>query len=202
MAKFALSGGAHVRNTFLRILNRPNTKEDPIPEVMKVQLPNGPGNPPETFTMEELGIGFAVIMSDPPIEWYHRVQNPFFEGAPGTTGYGSEGMMAPGMGLPGMPSGLGGPAPAAAGAVKPKPKGEKEAKEPAVIEPPTYSAPRYTFVVQFCWQEQLLTDRLEKRKQPPQGQAQPGEAAPTGQPVPAGQPAPKGQPVAAAGTGG
>jgi type IV pilus assembly protein PilM len=185
-------GGTHVRNTFLPKLN------DQI-----VQLPTEPGSPPENFTMKELGIDYVILLSDPPPDRTYRVRNPFFEGTPGSTGYGSgmgEGLSPSGLGMPaGVGAGLGGLAPAASGAAKPKPK------EEGPVEPPFYPAPKYTFIVQFCWQEQLLSARLLKRQQAAQpaqelpAQGQPPQAQPPqGQP----QPTPADQPVAAAGTGG
>lgn len=97
------------------------------------------------------------------------------------------GMMAPGMGQ---------------GTGKPKPD-KKEKEEPK--EPPFFSAPKYTFVLQFCWQEQLLTERLRKRQQE-QIQQQLEQQQPTGQPEqPPGaqpQPATPDNKVAAANTGG
>ena len=144
-------GGVHVRDTFMK-----NLREQTI------ELPSGPGLPPTRFTMEELGISFPVLTVDPPIDQSHRIPNPFFEPvAPGSGGmYGTMDMTG-GM-MPGMtPGGMMGPGMGQPGA-KTKPE-KKEKEEPK--EPPFFSAPKYTFVLQFCWQEQLLTERLRKRQQ-------------------------------------
>lgn len=153
-------GGVHVRDTFMK-----NLREQTI------ELPSGPGQPPTKFTMEELGISFPVLTVDPPIDQTHRIPNPFYEPvAPGSAGmYGmtdATGGMMPGMTpggmMPGMtPGGMMAPGMGQPGA-KTKPD-KKEKEEPQ--EPPFFSAPKYTFVLQFCWQEQLLTERLRKRQQ-------------------------------------
>lgn len=57
------------------------------------------------------------------------------------------------------------------GKAKPN-KTEKETPD----EPPFFLAPKYTFVLQFCWQERLLTERLRQRQQEqlqPQAEPQP-----------------------------
>jgi type IV pilus assembly protein PilM len=162
-------GGTHVRDTFLK-----NLREQTI------ELPSGPGQPPTRFTMEELGIGFPVLTVDPPIDQSHRIPNPFFEPGPQGVG-GMPGMMdATGGMMPGMmPGGMMGPGMGPPGA-KTKPE-KKEKEEPK--EPPFFSAPKYTFVLQFCWQEQLLTERLRKRQQE-QMQQQLDQQQPSAQPEP------------------
>jgi type IV pilus assembly protein PilM len=190
-------GGTHVRDTFLK-----NLREQ------TVELPTGPGQPPTRFTMKELGIDFAVLTVDPPIDHTNRIPNPFYEGTPGATGAypgGTEGMM-PGM-MPGMgmtPGGMGAPGMGMpGGAAKPEKK-ENEKEEPK--EPPFFIAPKYTFVLQFCWQQKLLTERLRERMEAQmQQQSEPTE--PTGEPEESGQPeqppaATPGNKVAAANTGG
>jgi hypothetical protein len=194
-------GGTHVRDTFLK-----NLREQ------AVELPTGPGLPPTRFTMAELGIGFGVLTVDPPIDQANRIPNPYYEAnplAPGSGVPGMPGMMdAPGGMMPGMmptvpgASGAGLPA----GAAKTQKKEKEEPKEP-----PFFAAPKYTFVLQFCWQERLLTERLRKRQQeqagqqpdqPPTEQPQPGQPQP-GQPQPGQpQPATPNNKVAAANTGG
>jgi hypothetical protein len=37
--------------------------------------------------------------------------------------------------------------------------------EAAAENPPFFLAPKYSFVVQFCWQEKQLTDRLRARQE-------------------------------------
>jgi len=181
-------GGVHVRDSFLK-----NLREQ------TVEFPTGPGRPPTRFTMEELGIGFSVLTVDPPIDQTHRIPNPFYEPvAPGAGGM--PGMMeGPGGMMPGMtPGGMIAPGMGqASGKTKPDKKEKEEPKEP-----PFFSAPKYTFVLQFCWQEQLLTERLRKRQQEQiqqqLDQQQPSEQPPGEQP----QPAAPDNKVAAANTGG
>jgi type IV pilus assembly protein PilM len=164
--------GAHVRNTLLK-----NLREQ------TVQLPGGPNRPPETFTMEELGIGYVILAKSFPLDKTHKEPNPYYEGRGATGGaYGSGGMggmmpggMAPGGMAPGgmAPGGMapGGMGPGGMGSGGPAaPKGnpsgaaadtEEEEKE---VEPPFYDAPKYDFIVQFCWQEKQLTERLKQRE--------------------------------------
>jgi type IV pilus assembly protein PilM len=184
-------GGTHVRDTFLK-----NLREQ------TVELPTGPGLPPTRFTMAELGIGFVVLTVDPPIDQANRIPNPYYEPT----------LQAPGSGVPGMPGMMdasGGMMPAMAPAMPAAPgagppgsgaKTEKKEKEEPK-EPPFFAAPKYTFVLQFCWQERLLTERLRKRQQEqmpqPADQPQPEQPQP-GQP----QPAVPDNKVAAATTGG
>jgi type IV pilus assembly protein PilM len=155
--------GTHVRNTFLK-----NLRE------MTVELPTGPSQPPMTFTMEELGIGYAILAREERIEEM-KIKNPFYEPPAGTPGvFGEGGAMPGGLGLPAGIGGLGVPgagppaaAPGATAAAKAKPKEDKE-------NPMFFDVSRYRFVVQFCWQEQQLTQRLRKRReaeQPKEGSA-------------------------------
>jgi type IV pilus assembly protein PilM len=184
-------GGTHVRDSFLK-----NLREQ------TVELPTGPGLPPTRFTMEELGIGFAVLTVDPPIDQANRIPNPYYEPTLQGPGYGAPGMPgmmdASGGMMPGMaPAMTGAPGTGLAGSGAKTEKKEKE--EPK--EPPFFAAPKYTFVLQFCWQERLLTERLRKRQQEqmpqPTDQPQPEQPQP-GQP----QPATPDNKVAAATTGG
>jgi type IV pilus assembly protein PilM len=187
-------GGTHVRDTFLKELRE-----------QTVELPSGPGLPPTRFTMKELGIDFPVLAVDPPIERNFQIRNPFYEGPPaGTGGYpgAAEGMpgMMPGV-MPGMgmaPAGVGAPgAGLTGGAAKPDSKKEKE--EPK--EPPFFVAPKYTFVLQFCWQEKLLTERLRQRAEAQLQQQQEQQQQEPEQPEQP-PPATPGNKMAAANTGG
>ena len=173
--------GTHVRDTFLK-----NLREQ------TVELPAGPGQPPTRFTMEELGIGFGVLIVDPPRAEMIQIPNPYYEGTQPGAASGMPGMMVPGGMMPGMaPAGVGVPGAGLAGG-KAKPDKKKEKEEPK--EPPFFSAPKYTFVLQFCWQEKLLTERLRKRQQE---LTQPSQEKPASQPA-----APDNKKVAAAKTGG
>jgi len=152
-------GGVHVRNTLLKKLRE-----------QTIELPTGPGQALETFTMEELGIGFAILAHEPRIDRDNKILNPFYEGrktGPGSGmsqlspfGFGPEG------GTPTTEPADNGSATAAKksdnGDDADKTNGEtKEDPE----NPPFYDAPRFDFIVQFCWQEQLLTERLRKHQE-------------------------------------
>ncbi len=189
--------GTYVRGTFLK-----NLREQ------TVELPSGPGLPPTRFTMKELGIDFVVLTVDPPRPEDFRVDNPYYEGPlQGTGGYpgATEGMpgMMPGLGMAPCAQGVPGTG-LPGGSAKPDKKVKEEPKEPQF-----FIVPKYTFVLQFCWQEKLLTERLRQRaqeqmqqQQPQPGQPQPGQPQP-GQPQPGQpQPATPGNNVAAAKTGG
>ena len=145
--------GTHVRDTLLK-----NLRE------LTIELPTGPGRALEPFTMEELGIGYGILAVETRIDNNHRVPNPYFE--PPTAGPGG---MAPGVG-PGL-GGLGGLGGFGGGAPPPVPgapaAGGRDARsgEDASENPPYFLAPKYAFVVQFCWQEKQLTDRLRARQE-------------------------------------
>jgi type IV pilus assembly protein PilM len=179
-------GGTHVRNTFLKKLRE-----------QKVALPMGPGQPPMEFTMEELGVSYVILAAEPLIDKYHQIPNPFFEPETGPGGYGygdsessyGEGYGTPGYGTPGYGTpGYGTPGYGAA-ARPGTPPAEEEAEEPeGPPEPPFFDAPKFEFVVQFCWQEVQLAERLRQRRellqQQQEAQGQPTEPQPT-EPQPA-----------------
>jgi type IV pilus assembly protein PilM len=158
--------GAHVRNTLLK-----NLREQ------KVQLPGGPNHPPEVFTMKELGIGYVILAKSLPLDKTHKEPNPYYEGPrTNTGGYGGSGMegMAPGgMGMGGMvpggmaPGGMGpgGMGPGGVGPGRPpgSAAGADDEEEEKEVEPAFFDAPKYDFIVQFCWQEKQLTERLKQR---------------------------------------
>ncbi len=174
-------GGVHLRNTFLK-----NLREQ------KIALPMGPGQPLVEFTMEELGVGYTLVAVEGKIDFFNEIPNPFYEGRAGASGsmYG-EGMMSEG-GPPGVP-GFGVPpqaTPRKPGAAEP------ETEEPP--EPMAFEAPKYTFVIQFCWQEVQLAERLRRRQEQLEQQRLEEEQA---QP-PDTQPAPPADGVAATNVGG
>lgn len=141
-------GGTHVRNTLLK-----NLREQ------KIALPTGPGKELVEFSMEELGIGFPILAVETRIDKNYRIPNPYFEGSPDAAGSG-RGARTPegGLGLGDLTS-------------KPAAKPEEEAKEKEDMGPPFYIVPRFDFVVQFCWQEVQLTERLQlKREQEEQAE--------------------------------
>ena len=149
-------GGTHVRDTFLK-----NLRE------MTIELPVGLDGQVESFTMEELGIGYAILALETRIEHNHRVPNPYYEPPTRQTGPGAGDPRAmPGRtgGLGGARGGLGGRTGTAKPAAEtPRADTMEDGIDPD--NPPFFLAPRYTFVVQFCWQEQLLTERLRAREQ-------------------------------------
>ncbi len=136
---------------------------------------------PVAFTMEEMGIGFPIVLSDSPINRTNQVPNPNYEmpegglrggtGYPGTMG-GPMGMgaMGAGAGMPRSPTGGGMTGPPAGGGLRASSgnrggtsdDGEADEKTES-LEEPYLTVPRYDFVVQFLWKEVLLTERLEKQ---------------------------------------
>lgn len=152
--------GTHVRDTLLK-----NLREGTL------SLPTELGEALEEFTMEELGIGYGILAVERLIDHNHRVPNPYYEPPAGAPGGG----MGPGMGLgPGMGMGAGmeglgglggfggGQQPQTGSPKKPrsKPGVDEEAENPRF-----FPAPKYSFVVQFCWQERLLAERLRARQE-------------------------------------
>lgn len=144
--------GTHVRDTLLK-----NLREQ------KIQLPTGPGRPPEEFTMKELGIDYVILAVETLIDKNHRIPNPYYEPPTRTPGVGPGMVPTLGGGLGGGLGGLAVPPPTvpATGAAG------QDATAPANPQdnPPFFAAPKYTFVVQFCWQERLLNERMRAREQ-------------------------------------
>jgi type IV pilus assembly protein PilM len=205
-----MSGADHVRNTLLRNL-----------EDGSIKLPIDSSGNTAVFTFKELGISFPILTVDGGQARPVQVRNPDFEGnaaGPGTyggaAGYGSGPMGSSGMsgmmGMGGYPSGMApGMAGTIPGAAKKKEskdgKDGKDAKgetteEAVELEPPFFVVPRYNFVVQFCWQEKTVSERLKAREEALKAkQAQ--EAADAGTPAADGSvPAPDGSGAAPAPT--
>lgn len=171
----AIGGSEHVKRTLLKSL-----------EHGSVVLPSGPGGAPDRFTFKELGLGYAILAQDFPIDRNFRLPNPNYA-SPGAGGQ-------PGVDPFSQPN---------------QPGVLPMAEDPN--NPPFFVVPRCNFVVQFCWQEKPLTIRLEERKakakadaekaaaaiQNPQlqGQAVPGAAQPGVQPAAAPPAAAPGVPV-------
>jgi hypothetical protein len=142
-------GGTHVRNTFLK-----NLREQ------KIALPMGPGQPLTEFSMEELGIQYPIIAVEWKIDQNFRIPNPYYDPEQDRRGPGYEGG---GYDTGTMELGPAGMIPPAA-----KPAGEEETDEEErdkPVEPRYFPAPKYTFIVQFCWQEIQLTERLRRRQE-------------------------------------
>ncbi len=152
-ANRAEEGGTHVRKTLLKNL------EDGF-----VMLPGGPGQPLVRFTMKELGIQYPTLVKDSPLNRDYRVPNP--NATPVAGGAGAAGNFGGAAGNFGGAAGNFGGAEGSFGAVgggAPQPAKPDENPD-ATDEPVDFPAPRYEFVVQFCWQETRLSVRL-KRKQ-------------------------------------
>lgn len=153
----ASGGSAHVKRTLLRAL-----------EHGAVVLPNGPGGGADRFTFKELGLGYAILAKDFPINRNYRLENPNYAGpasgtgvGPGVPGPGPIGEGVGGAGLPGAP-----------------------VDDPN--NPPFFVVPRCDFIVQFCWQETPLTVRLENRIKKAKEEAEKAKAAAANpQPAPA-----------------
>jgi type IV pilus assembly protein PilM len=65
----ANSGSAHIKKTLLKAL-----------EHGTVDLPSGPGGPVVRFTLKELGIGYAILAKDIPINKTFQLENPNYAG--------------------------------------------------------------------------------------------------------------------------
>ena len=158
----SLGGAVHVRSTLLKELERGS-----------VVLPNksdGTGTQTE-FTMKELGIGFPILAVESGQPALTPVPNPDFApttgGANGGLGEGGFGGAsgdfgdAPGA-LGGAPGGLAGPG-SIAGSGRAGPGGA--AAEGAEVEPQLFfSVKKHSFTVQFVWQENRLTTRVQERE--------------------------------------
>ncbi|MCI0360766.1 MAG: type IV pilus assembly protein PilM [Planctomycetaceae bacterium] len=131
------TGAFHVVNTLLNRL-----------ENGFVDLPMGPGQPLQRFSMKELGISYAILARDPPIIDKFPIQNPNYTppaGAANGGAFGDGGVAVPGSIQP--------------GAVQP---GAQIKEDPD--NPPFYFVRRYDFIVQFVWVETPLTIRLENQR--------------------------------------
>lgn len=122
------SRAQHVRNTFIKRL-----------AMQKVRLPRGDGKL-EVFSMEELGVNFALMLGDGETK-KEKIQNPNYVPPKATEEDGA----------------------ASAGPAPQNPPAAKAAddKQPAVdSQPQFFEETKYSFVVQFCWQQNLLTKRI------------------------------------------
>ncbi len=173
------AGPAHLYNTIIKFL-----------EEGTVVLPNPKsGGQPTRFHVKELGIGYPVLVQEWPIRKDYRIPNPNYSGpqagaAGSLAGSGFEpGSVGPG-GFP-MPPGFedaGGVEPAGLGGGFPTPPGipgsgfatggygtsgagaDANPKD-ANGEPMYFTAPRYDFRIQFCWQPIPLTKRLQQQEE-------------------------------------
>ena len=170
-------GALHVRNTLLREL-----------EHGFVDVPRGPGQPIDRFTMKELGIGFAILAYNPrlkpmPIAESELPTSCRWSGdRRGRVYWSAGGFGAPG----GVRCAWRRFGRRARGAGRsPRAKIDPD-------NPPYFMVQRYDFAVQFAWQEKPLNVRLEARKKKiaeakaaAEAAAAAGPAAPTadGQPA-------------------
>ena len=123
----------------------------------------------ETFTMKELGIQYPILAFEQPIDPNFRIPNPNYEPPTNQPGVFSES----------------------------RPMDEKKVDPSKPVEPPYFTVPKYTFSVQFCWQEKRLSERLKKRAE----DAAKLQAAPTAGPVAPGPVGPARPPVTPTSTG-
>lgn len=124
----------HVRNTVVKNLSD-----------KMVMLPDADGNP-RPFTMDELGIGYAVLLDQGTIA-PQRIVNPNVD--PGAGDAGSEA----------DPGGGGGANPGGGGFAEGAGAGGND------DEAAFFMVKKYSFTLQFSWQELLVTERLTRRNE-------------------------------------
>jgi type IV pilus assembly protein PilM len=129
-----LTGPALVRSTLLKNL-----------EHGLIDVPLGPGQPMHRFTHKDLGIGYAILVLNPRPRDF-RIPNPNFVSADGQ-----------GQGDGAAAAAFGAPAAGARGAGKAAAKDDPN-------NPEFYIVPRYDFIIQFCWQEKAMSDRLAEQQ--------------------------------------
>ena len=179
-------------------------------ETGSVKLP-GPDGKEHEFTFRELGITNAFVLPSQPnaFDKNHKVANPEWikkygrsataglgndmsgggmggmgGGGMGGGGMGGGGMGGRGMGGPG--GGMGGPGGGVAGVGMPK-------EDPEC--PQFFPAPRFSFVVQMCWQEKPLSVRIAAQEKAAE-EAKAAALAAAGQPAEGTTPAAEGTPAA------
>jgi type IV pilus assembly protein PilM len=103
----------------------------------QVLLPTEPGADPILFDMEELGIGYVVLTYESKLDRGYRIDNPAYVGEAQQSGFSGDKEKEP-------------------------PKAENNVEDDI---PASFEAPRCDFVVQFCWQETTMSERLKKREQ-------------------------------------
>ncbi|MCP3691799.1 MAG: pilus assembly protein PilM [Planctomycetaceae bacterium] len=135
------SRAQHVRNTLIKNLAQ-----------QKVRLPRGNGDL-ETFTMAELGLGYALLLSD-GTSTKEKIPNPNY-----TPPKPVDEATAP-------------------AAKKPAVAKDDDKKKP---EPPPqvafFEENKYSFTVQFCWQQKLLTQRITELDEKRAAEAEARKAA-------------------------
>jgi type IV pilus assembly protein PilM len=119
----------------------------------KVMLPDGPDGQPIEVSIADLGIQYPVVMTSERVKPVTYMAEPIDGTAPGTMPMAiPEGNLLPG-------------ATGVAGQQGPK----------------MFKLRQYDFIVQFCWQPEPRSKRLEKmaKKNAPPGETAPGEEAPS-----------------------
>lgn len=131
----------------------------------KVTLP-GAGGVEDQFTLQELGIGYPLLLTDnKPVTV--PIPNPDYvppAGGAGATGFGEAGA-----GYAGAPGYAGGAGYAGAAVA---PGGAAAADGAEAPEPRAFQVKRQDFIYQFVWVETPLTERLQKRKEAAEQAAQ------------------------------
>ncbi len=132
-------GPTYLSNTLLKNLREGKVR-------LPIEAPKD-GKPPATseFTMEELGISFPILAKTSSINRAYRVPNPDY--IPPATAEGEGGPGAPGTTFG---------------------EGSTTSNRPVKEDPdnPQYfAAPRYDFVIQFCWHQKRLSERLAAREE-------------------------------------
>ncbi len=135
------AGVVHVRDTLIKNLEEGTVR-------LPVSFGTGPTNPTkyEDFTMKELGIDYVILVEDDEIDRSFMIRNADYVDP---SQIGAEG----GMGLSPMGANK-----------KEKKKTREELEAEARDNPPAWTVPKYTFTIQFTWQEKLLRARLQDRE--------------------------------------
>ncbi|MDP7015804.1 MAG: type IV pilus assembly protein PilM [Pirellulaceae bacterium] len=177
-----VNGVAHVNETLLEWLANG-----------EIELPIRAGHPEMMkFKLSDLGIGYAVVITNEGIVHDHTIPNP--DGEPGAgeagssdsgggdAGGGSDGVPGgfpgSGGGIPGSAgsggfpgsAGSGGGFPGSAGSGGPGGFGPSSGSGGGVggttgASKSDIRVPKYSFTVQFCWQQKLLSKRLEEKRE-------------------------------------
>ena len=136
-------GAAHIRKFLIDHL-----------EVGEIELP-GPDGVPTKYSLKELGISFPVIAKQVSTELNHVLPNPEYLRLTSKSSQSG--------GLEG--DGSGGGNDLSAGTSSPKTSTVVKDENGKVV-PPSFKAPKCTFVVEFAWQEKTPADRKWWREQP------------------------------------
>ena len=142
-----------------------------------------------TFTLKELGLGYPIVLDNQQVNWDNMVANPAHPNAKSSGGSGGGGTSGGGMsggstgaggggfaggaggagggGFAGGAGGAGGGgfAGGAGGAGGGGFGGDNAADATTESDEPTeFEAPKFSFRLQFCWQEKMLSERIKERQ--------------------------------------